>query len=189
MSIHVALLRGINVGGRNMVAMSHLRDLLAVLGFAGAKSLLQSGNLVFKSDQLTGAALERLLEVETSKRLSVSADYVVRSTAEWEKVVARNPFPKQAKNDPSHLLVMFLKTAPTAKSVASLQAASKGPEMIRCDGKQLYVAYTAGIGRSKLTGALIEQKLGSRGTGRNWNTVLKLAALAERMSRLPLANE
>jgi uncharacterized protein (DUF1697 family) len=177
MSIHVALLRGINVGGRNMVAMSKLRELFEVLGLTGAKPLLQSGNVVFDSDRLTGAALERLLEAETAKRLGVSADYVVRSAVEWERIVARNPFAKEAKNDPSHLLVMFLKTAPQAKNVDALRAAIKGPEIVRCDGEQLYVVYPAGIGRSKLTGSLIEQKLDTRGTGRNWNTVLKLANL------------
>src|SRR5262249_48285926 len=114
MSVHIALLRGINVGGPNMVAMSDLRDLFGALGLAGATSLLQSGNLLFQSGQLTGAALEDLLEVETAKRLNVSADYFVRSAAEWDKIVARNPFPEEAKNDPGHLLVMFLKTAPPA---------------------------------------------------------------------------
>ncbi len=77
MSIHVALLRGINVGGRNMVAMSDLRELFGALGLTGAQSLLQSGNLVFKSDRLTGAGLESLLEAETAKRLKVSASETV----------------------------------------------------------------------------------------------------------------
>lgn len=177
MSIHIALLRGINVGGHNLVAMADLRELLAGLGFTEARSLLQSGNLVFQSDQLTGAALEKLLEEETAQRLEVTADYIVRSAAEWAKVVARNPFPKEAKNAPSHLVVMFLKDAPPAQNVVALQTASKGPENFRCDGKHLYVVYPEGIGRSKLSGLLIEQKLGTRGTGRNWNTVRKLAAL------------
>lgn len=177
MSTHVALLRAINVGGHNQVAMSDLRDLLAELGFAGGKSLLQSGNLVFTSDRLTGADLERLLEKETAKRLGVSTDYLVRGAKEWEKVVARNPFPKEAKKDPSHLVVMFLKTAPSAKTVDAVRASIKGPEIIRCDGRHLYVVYPAGIGRSKLTGSLIERKLGTLGTARNWNTTLKLLAL------------
>src|ERR1700730_10493888 len=112
MSIHVALLRAVNVGGRNSVAMSDLRDLLGDLGFSGVTTLLQSGNVVFQSDRLTGHALERLLEKETSKRLGVSGDYVIRSAEEWETIVARNPLPKEAKSDPSHLVVMFLKTAP-----------------------------------------------------------------------------
>src|SRR6266849_2807589 len=104
MSVHIALLGGINVGGHNKVAMSELRDLLAALGFAGARSLLQSGNLVFESPRLTGAALERLLEVETAKRLEVSVEYLVRTADEWERIVARNPFPNEARRDPSHLV-------------------------------------------------------------------------------------
>jgi uncharacterized protein (DUF1697 family) len=180
MSIHVALLRAINVGGRNQVAMSDLRDLLGALGFAGAKSLLQSGNLVFESDRRTGAELERLLEVETAKRLGVTAEYFVRTADEWETMVARNPFPQEAKRDPGHLVVMFLNAVPQAKDVQALQATIKGPESLRSEGRHLYVVYPAGIGRSKLTNTLIEKKLGGRGTGRNWNTVLKPAGLCGR---------
>jgi uncharacterized protein (DUF1697 family) len=179
MSIHIALLRGINVGGRNQVAMSDLRDLLGELGFAGARSLLQSGNLVFESDGRSGGSLERLLETETAKRLQVPVDYLVRDADEWQAIVARNPFPDEAERDPSHLLVVFLKTAPQTKDLKALQAAIKGPEVIRAQGKQLYAIYPAGIGRSKLTNPLIERKLGTRGTGRNWNTVVKLAALTQ----------
>lgn len=180
MYTHIALLRGINVGGRNQVAMSDLCDLFGDLGFAGVTSLLQSGNLVFMNERRASVELERLLEKETLERLGVAADYIVRTSTELGRIVARNPFPKEAKNDPSHLLVMFLKTAPTAKNVDALHASIKGPEVIRRDGKQLYVVYPAGIGRSKLTGTSIEQKLGSRGTARNWNTVLKLAALSKK---------
>src|SRR3954470_18627202 len=111
MPVHIALLRGINVGGRNLVAMAALRELCSDLGFAGATTLLQSGNVVFRSSRKADATLERLLERETAERLGVAADYVVRSADEWEQVVARNPFPKQATDDPSHLIVMFLKSA------------------------------------------------------------------------------
>jgi uncharacterized protein (DUF1697 family) len=177
MSMHVALVRGINVGGRNRVAMADLRDLLGALGFAGAKSLLQSGNLIFESNRRAGAELERLLEEETARRLGVTADYLVRTADEWQTVVAGNPLPDEAERDPGHLVVLFLKTAPQAGDVRALQAAVEGPERIRAEGRHLYVAYLAGIGHSKLTSTLIERKLGVRGTGRNWNTVLKLAAL------------
>jgi uncharacterized protein (DUF1697 family) len=179
MPIHIALLRAINVGGRNMVAMSDLRELLESLGFEGARSLLQSGNLIFQSDRRTGAKLERLLELETEKRFQVGVDYFVRTADEWETIIARNPFLDEAKRDPSHLVVVFLKKAPEAKDVKELQAAISGPETVRSDGRQLYVVYPAGIGESKLTNALIERKLGTRGTGRNWNTVLKLASLTQ----------
>jgi uncharacterized protein (DUF1697 family) len=179
MSIHIALLRAINVGGRNKVAMSDLRDLCEDLGLAGAQSLLQSGNLVFQSGRRSGTELERLLEMETAKRLGLSADFIVRSAADWDTIVARNPLPKKASSDPSHLVVVFLKGAPPTKRLDALRAAIRGPEVVSLYGKQLYVVYPAGIGRSKLTLPLIEKALATRGTGRNWNTVLKLASLCK----------
>jgi uncharacterized protein (DUF1697 family) len=157
--------------------MSELRNLFEELGLGGARSLLQTGNLVFESDRQAAAELERLLESETAGRLGVSADYMIRSAGQWQTVVASNPFPAEAKSDPAHLLACFLKAAPKALAVQALQEAIEGPETIRCVGRELYVVYPAGMGRSKLTSNLIEKKLGVRGTGRNWNTVLKLAEL------------
>jgi uncharacterized protein (DUF1697 family) len=179
MSMHIALLRGINVGGKNIIPMAVLRELVASLGFTDVKSLLQSGNLVFQSYGKTQAALESFLEIKTAARFGVAADYLVRSSADWEQVVAANPFPKAAKSDPAHLVVMFLKSPPTPSSVKTVQASIKGREVIKSRGRELYIVYPDGIGTSKLTGASIEQKLGIRGTARNWNTVLKLLALAQ----------
>lgn len=179
MTIHFALLRAINLAGRQMVAMSDLRDLLTKLGFADARSLLQSGNLVFRSGRRTPAQLERLLEAEADKRLGLQTSFFVRNAEEWKELVARNPFRKEAEHDPGHLVVMFLKDAPPPEAVKALQAAIKGPEVVRAAGRQAYVVYPIGIGRSRLTHTLIEKKLATRGTGRNWNTVLKLGALAD----------
>ena len=178
MTTHIALLRGINVGGNKKVAMADLRDLLTQLGFADPRSLLQSGNLVFRSDGRTGADLERLLDAETEKRLGLKTEFFVRTAEEWQAVVACNPFPEEAERDPGHLLVMSLKEAPDVKAVEALQAAITGRETVRAVGRQAYIVYPDGIGDSRLTHALIEKKLGTRGTGRNWNTVLKLGALA-----------
>src|SRR5205823_5130806 len=114
--------------------------------------------------------LEKLLEK------NLEAAVFVRTAAEWAKIVARNPFPAEAKSDPGHLIVMLLKDE---KDVAALQAAIVGREIMRADGRQLYIVYPDGQGTSKLTNAVIERKLGTRGTARNWNTVLKLAALTE----------
>jgi uncharacterized protein (DUF1697 family) len=164
MTIQIALLRGINVGGHQPVAMSDSRDMATELGFNDARSLLQSGNLVFRSDGRLGADLERLLEAEAEKRLGIGADFMIRSAKEWKAVVARNPFRKEAERDPSHLVVMFLKSAPNAKDVKAVQAAIAGPEIIRADGRQVSIVYPAGIGRSRLTNTLLEKKLGIRGT-------------------------
>jgi uncharacterized protein (DUF1697 family) len=101
----------------------------------------------------------------------------VRTDAELNDVIANNPFAKEAKNDPSHLVAMFLKRAPGTDQVVDLEKAIAGPELIRVQGRTAYIVYPNGIGRSKLTNALIDRKLQTRGTGRNWNTVLKLAQL------------
>jgi uncharacterized protein (DUF1697 family) len=159
--------------------MADLRDLVTQLGFADAQSLLQSGNLAFRSNRRTSAAqLERQLETEAAKRLSLETDFFVRTAADLKAVIARNPFGKAARDDPSHLVVMFLKDAPAAKGVRALQAAIAGPEVVRAHGRHAYIVYPDGIGRSRVTNVLIERHLGTRGTGRNWNTVLKLHALA-----------
>ena len=178
MPAYIALLRGINVGGRKKVAMADLRGVVAGLGFDDAQTLLQSGNLVFRGAARAGAALERLLEAEAGQRLGLRTTFLVRTDKELRAVIAGNPFPKEAASDPSHLVVMFLRDAPRPNDVKALQSASKGPEIIRAGGKHLCIVYPAGIARSRLTIDLIEAKLGTRGTGRNWNTVLKLDALA-----------
>jgi len=99
---YVALLRGINVGGHKPVAMADLRDLLTQLGLADARSLLQSGNLVFGANGRTAAQLERLLEAEAEKRLGLQTDFFIRTAKEWKGVVAHNPFRKEATRDPGH---------------------------------------------------------------------------------------
>ncbi len=178
MTVHIALLRAINLAGRNPVAMADLRNLLSQLGFHDPRSLLQSGNLVFRSDTRNAAALERILEAEAAKRLGLETDFFVRSAAEWGAIVTGNPFPEEARRDPQHLLVICLKDAPAAGAVRALREAIPGREVVRTDGRAAYIVYPDGVGRSRLTSALLEKKLGTRGTGRNWNTVLKLAAAA-----------
>ncbi len=182
MTAHVALLRGINVGGHKKVAMSDLRELVTRLGFDDARTLLQSGNLVFRSEGRTGSELERLLEAATEKKLGLQTEYFVRTADEWKTIVARNPFRDEAERDPGHLVVMCLRGKPDGAQLTRLRAAISGPESVRAVGKQAYIAYPDGIGNSRLTmsrltNALIERTLETRGTGRNWNTVLKLLAL------------
>ena len=179
MSARIALLRAVNVAGHGMVSMSDLRELLAALGYRDAKTVLQSGNAVFAGTARSDGALETLLEKEAFERLGLRTVFFVRTVDEWADVVARNPFANEAKRDPARLAVVFLKSAPRPAAVAALRAAVKGPEVIRAGSRHVYVTYPDGMGRSKLTGALIEKTLGTVGTARNWNTVLKLAAVAE----------
>jgi uncharacterized protein (DUF1697 family) len=177
MTVFVALLRAVNVGGSGKVAMSDLRAMAAGMGLEAPRTLLQSGNLVFSANGKP-EALESKLEAETAKRFGLKTAYLVRTAAEWDEVIAGNPFPAEAKADPSHMVAMPLKAAPARPAVEALRAAIKGRETVGSVGRTLYLVYPDGIGTSKLTIAIIEKTLGTVGTGRNWNTVLKLAALA-----------
>lgn len=177
MTTYIALLRGINVGGHNKVPMAALRELLTELGFAEPRTLLQSGNAVFRAPAQGTAALEARLEAAAAERLGVTCDFVVRTADQWRQMIATNPMPNQAERDPGHFVVTCLKTAPPAEAVGALRAAITGPETIQAAGPDLFVHYPADIGNSKLTNTVIERRLGIRGAARNWNTVLKLAAL------------
>ena len=177
MTTHVALLRAVNVAAHNQVAMADLRDLLTAMGFRDVRSLLQSGNLVFGGGRLTGPALERRLEAEAARRLGLETDFFVRTADEWRTLVAKNPFREAAERDPGRLHVMFLKDAPGAARAKALQATITGRETVAAAGRQAYVVYPDGSGRSKLTVARLEKGFGTRGTSRNWNTVMKLGAI------------
>jgi uncharacterized protein (DUF1697 family) len=178
MTIHIGLLRAVNVAGRNKVGMADLRECLVGLGMRDVRSLLQSGNVVFRSDIAVTARVERVLEEAAAQQLGLTTDFLVRTSKDWRALVADNPFREEARRDPSHLLVMCLKSTPEPEKVSALRKAIKGRETIRSKGRQVYIVYPDGIGRSPLTTKLIETALGTRGTGRNWNTVLQLDAMA-----------
>ncbi|MGA7128515.1 MAG: DUF1697 domain-containing protein [Chthoniobacterales bacterium] len=178
MTPQIALLRAVNVGGIK-VSMADLKALLVDLGFEDVRTLLNSGNVVFRGKSKTGEELEKLLETEFAKRAGRPTEFFVRTAEEWTSIIDRNPMTNEARHDPGHLLMVVLKSTPTNQEVDALRAAIVGPEVVEAEGKQAYIYYPAGVGQSKLTAKLIEKKLGSPGTGRNWNTVLKLATMVE----------
>jgi uncharacterized protein (DUF1697 family) len=175
MGTHFALLRAVNVGGRS-VPMASLRAALEGLDLKNVRTLLQSGNAAFESGK-SPAALEKLLEKGASEKLGLVTDFFVRTAIEWDAAIAANPFPNEARDDPSHLVLVALKGAPKGEQVAALRGGIKGNERVEVDGRTAYIVYPDGIGNSKLTLKIVEARLGTRGTGRNWNTVQKLAAL------------
>ncbi len=159
--------------------MGDLREMCAAMGLENARTLLQSGNLVFQTEKPNVADLEKRLEAESAERLALKTDFFVRTTSDWKKIVKANPFAEAAKDDPGHLLVVFLKSGPDKDKFEALSAAVKGREEIRAGDRCAYITYPDGVGRSKLTIGVIESKLGTRGTGRNWNTVVKIATMLD----------
>jgi uncharacterized protein (DUF1697 family) len=173
----IALLRAVNVGGRSM-KMADLVVLAGELGCENPRTLLQSGNLVFETELAADAALESGLEAAIEARFGFSVDVVLRTAAEWRDLAAQNPFPEEVFNDPSRLLAMLLKTAPVESALIDLRCRITGRDRIELVGRNLYLVYPDGIGRSTLAIQVIERRLGTRGTARNWNTVAKLAQMA-----------
>jgi uncharacterized protein (DUF1697 family) len=145
---HVALLRAVNLAGVNKIGMADLRDLLVGLGFPDARTLLNSGNVVFDGGSQPTAALEQMLERAAAKKLGLETSFFVRTAKEWQAIIDANPFPREAKTDPSHLLAVLLKEEVSPANVTALQKAIVGREIVRARGRCLYIVYPDGIGRS-----------------------------------------
>jgi uncharacterized protein (DUF1697 family) len=177
MPVYVSLLRGINVGGNKLIKMDRLKALCERLGFESPKTLLNSGNVVFATDERIRKKLTATLEDAIEQEIGFRPTVVIRSAAELQKVVERNPFPKMAKADPGHLVWMAFAAKPDTAAKARLAAVCSGPEEIEIAGEDAYITYPNGIGRSKLTNALLEKHFGVAGTARNWNTATKLLEL------------
>jgi uncharacterized protein (DUF1697 family) len=172
---YAVLLRGVNVGGRNKIAMADLRQILGDLGYADVKTHLQSGNAVLSaelpSDQLAGD-----IAGELGGRLGMRCAVLIRTGAELAKVVAGNPLGREPDN-PSHYFVAFLSAAPDSAAAARLRAQDFGPDRAWIKGSHGYMWCPNGMADTKLTYALLEKQLGVVATARNWNTVRKLAEL------------
>jgi uncharacterized protein (DUF1697 family) len=176
MKNHIALLRGVNVGGNRLVKMADLKAFLESLGLDEPLTLLQSGNAAFGSS-LDSTALETLLERASLVRFGFSIEFFVRSSLELHGMIARNPFPLESESDPARLIAFLLKKEVFRTDVEALGERIKGPERIAGEGRELYVFYPDGQGSSKVSSTPGWSKLVGAGTGRNWNTILKLAQL------------
>jgi uncharacterized protein (DUF1697 family) len=171
----IALLRGINVGGRHKAPMAELRDLASGLGFGDVATYIQSGNLVFSSplDEATAARdLERAIE----HRFGFFVPVVMRSADELATVASKHPLERHSA-DPRFLMVAFLDVVPAVAIESVIDAADHAPDRFVGSGRDVYLAYPNGSARSKLTHALLQQRLGVRATIRNWNTVQKLVTM------------
>ena len=177
MSPHIALLRGVNVGGRK-VLKDDLLGLAKDLGFDDAKTLLASGNLVLWGRSGSDADVEQRLEDGLEKRMGLRTEFFVRTPAELKAIIDANPYPDEARSHPNHLLVHFMKGPLPDGDEATLRAAITGPETFKAGTRELYIDYPDDVGHSMLDRDWKKTKRAPLGTARNWNTVLKLAAMA-----------
>ena len=184
MPSHVALLRGINVGGRNKVAMADLRQVVASLGHGEVATYIQSGNVVFTSDQTDTAAIAGELGRALEERLGVRSSVVVLSRAELAQVVADNPFPEEA--NPRLLHAIFRGAGvDAAEAVAAAERRTRdkgGRDQAKVVGRTVYLRTPDGLGRSELAAQLARSHADAQdrgGTARNWATVTRLLAMLD----------
>ena len=174
----VALLRGINLGPRNRIAMPALRQLLTNAGFDDVQTYVQSGNVVLSTD-FAPAELERECERLIAGEFGLEIDVVARTHDELAEVVERNPFGEIATN-PKRYQVSFLSEELDPARVDALAASATGSERLVALGRELYAWHPEGVARSKLWGALAGSGLGVKATARNWTTVTTLLEMCDR---------
>jgi uncharacterized protein (DUF1697 family) len=172
--VHIALLRGINLGSRNRVSMPELRELLTGHGYGDVQTLVQSGNVVLTS-RLSAKRLERDLQQQIAEAFGVDTPVIVRTRDELAEVVARDPLGHVAEN-PKRYQVTFLAEEPDADAMAAAEAVDVAPEQLVVHGREVYTWHPGGVQRSKANVAIAKHL--PTGTARNWNTVTKLLELA-----------
>lgn len=166
------LLRGVNVGPANRLAMADLRAALADAGAPGVRTLLQSGNIV-ADWQGDSESLLTLARRTIAERFGLEVAAVVRTAGELREAVQRNPFTEQALMAPKLLQVTFLGRTPETNTVAAAEELAIGGELLAAHGRELYSWHPDGIARSKLALALVGRQMPTA-TSRNWTTVTKL---------------
>jgi uncharacterized protein (DUF1697 family) len=177
MTTYVALLRGINVGGRTKVGMEELRRVFLALGHADVKTYVQSGNVLFRCPVEEPSRLAGDLERRIARDLGVTTTVLLRTRDDLAHVVANNPFLGRGL-DPATLHVTFLAETPDPRRVASLETPSGEPDAFSLAGREVYLHCPNGYGRTKLNNAYLERRLGVAATTRNWRTVTTLCDLA-----------
>ena len=182
MTIYVSMLRAVNVGGTSRIKMDALRSIYESIGLEDVRTLLQSGNVVFRSSVKDRSQLVRRVMQEIERHLDLKVEVLLRTLAEIDNIVVRGPV-LSPKASPAKLVVMFLSGVPSASAQAALTAWHKGPEMLEMRGPEIYLYYPNGIGRSKLSNAVIESKLDVSGTARNWNTLTKLLEVGRELEQ------
>lgn len=173
MVTHVALLRGINVGGHTKVGMEDLRRVFLALDLAGVKTYLQSGNVIFTDDADESSRLAGDIEKRVARDLGMATRVLLRTKDDLAQVVTNNPF-RTSELDPSKLHVTFLAGTPDPQWAALLETPIREPDEFALVGREVYLHCPNGYGRTKLNNAYIERRLGVIATTRSWNTVTKL---------------
>lgn len=185
MAVMIAMLRGVNLGSHNRIKMDELRALCQSLKLRDVQTFIQSGNVVFRTEEDDPARLVQRLEKGIERRFGFRGDVILRTASEMREAIRRNPFRSRRGLDPSKLLVTFLAGDPDPAGREKALAIKADPEEMRIEGREVYIYFANGLARPKLSWTAVAKTLKTSGTGRNWNTCVKLLAMAEGLEAAP----
>jgi uncharacterized protein (DUF1697 family) len=181
MPVYISMLRGINVGPHNRIKMDALRALYNSLSFEDPRTYVQSGNVIFRTKEKNTATLAAQIQQALEKKLKCSPAVILRTTAEMKRSIAANPFAARRDIEPGKLLVTFLSADPATGAQSIFDKFKDYPEELHLIGRELYIYFPNGAGKSKLPWSQVEKLLKVTGTARNWNSVTKMYEMAEAM--------
>jgi uncharacterized protein (DUF1697 family) len=179
MTTHLALLRGINVSGHNLMKMEVLKATLEAVGFQNVLTYIQSGNVFVDSEEENSAAVGFKIKQEIFKAFGHEVPVVVIGKTDLEACLKKNPFLKEPDLDIKKLYVAFVSTTLRSDSINDLKISQFKPDEASIDGSRIYIKYAVGAGKTRFDQKYIEKKLNVTATIRNWNTVTKLLQLFE----------
>jgi uncharacterized protein (DUF1697 family) len=178
MAIYIAMLRGINVSGHKIIKMERLRAMFEGMGFGGVKTYVQSGNVIFETDE-PAARLSEKIQKRILKDFGFDVPVLTKSAKEMAEIVKCNPFAKDKGLDETKWHVTFLADDPPKNAEELLQPLAAGKEQVRIVGRAVYLYCPNGYSNTKLTNTTIEKKLSCGATTRTWNTTKMLLGMAE----------
>jgi uncharacterized protein (DUF1697 family) len=181
MPVVISMLRGVNLGSHNRIKMDALRALYESLKLENPRTYVQSGNVIFRTKERNMKRLATTIEQAMEKTLKFRPAVIVRTLDELRQAIAATPFDSSRKLEPGKILVTFLANQPPAEAAAGLARFKSHPEEIHLKGRELYIYFPNGAGRSKLPWSQVEKLLKVTGTARNWNSVMAMLAIAEEM--------
>ena len=171
---YLALLRGINVSGHNMIKMDALKKILENMGFQNVETYIQSGNVFFESEEENAASIGFKIKQEISKVFGYDVPVIMVSKTDLELCFKNSPFLIEKECDIKKLYVAFISKELTAAAINDLKISNFKPDEAAIDGSRIYIKYVIGAGKTNLDQKYIEKKLNVVATIRNWNTVTKL---------------
>ena len=177
MSVFIAVLRAVNVGGTGKLPMKELKGACEAAGLRKVSTYIASGNLVFEHDGDAGQVRDIIAAILRDRFDLIRNHTIIRTPARLAAALEANPFTDAAADRPASLMLQFLDAVPPAGAAEAL-ATWPGPERLHLSGDHLYIDYVAGAGTSKLSPASLERALKVAGTARNWNTARKLLDMA-----------